>query len=116
QEGIAVQRTGERNSLPLACRQGCAVVADLRFVALRHTAAHFVSLSATDGSDDALRLRVRLEAGDVLRNRSAHQFNILWQIADMRSERGGRPLVKRGPVHPDRAARRRPYPDQRARE
>ena len=56
--------------------------------------------------DDRVRIGLRLEARDVLRDRAVEQLDVLRQIADVPAERLGRPLIERRAVEADAAAHR----------
>ena len=58
--------------------------------------------------------RIGRKARDVLGDGALEQLHVLRQVTDVAAERLGRPLLDRGAVEPDAAARRRPHPDDGA--
>ena len=116
QEGVAIQRTRKSDALTLAGGKGSTRFPDLRVVAVRQPQDHVVRAGLLGCRDHRLRRGIRIEAGDVLRNRSFEQLDVLRQIADMLAERVGIPLVERSAIEAYSAAHRRPRADQRTRE
>ena len=114
QEGIAVQRAGQRHALRLARRQRGALLADLGVVAVAHLDDHVVHAGFLGGGDDLVGFGVGIEAADVLRHGACEQLDVLRQVADELAEHVGRPLVQRRAVDADLAAERLPDADQRA--
>src|SRR5262245_61992691 len=68
------------------------------------------------GCDDVVRIGAFGEARDVLRDLAREQLHVLWQVADMLTQRASRPLLKRGAVEADGSARWTPHADNRARK
>ena len=68
------------------------------------------------GGDDRVARRVVLEARDILPDRAGEQLDILRQVADVLAELGRHPLIERGAVEADLAARGRPHADDHARK
>src|SRR3954465_8598265 len=66
--------------------------------------------------DPRIRRGIRVKARNVLRDRSGEEFDVLWEIADVRPKLGRRPLVERRTIEPDLAAHRCPHPDYQPRQ
>ena len=101
QEGIAIERPGQRHPLPLTCRKDIAALANSGFVTLRKTHDHGVHAGRLCGSNDALAAGVGIEAGDVFSDRSVEQLDVLRQVADMLAKDVRAPLVESGSVEAD---------------
>ena len=64
------------------------------------------------GRNHGVRLRLRLEAGDVLGDGAGEELNVLRQVADMFSERLRRPLTECRPVEAHLASESWPDADE----
>src|SRR5262245_560765 len=85
QEGIAIERARERDSLCLSRRQGCSPFANLHPIAIRQGNDHVVDAGGGRCGPYCLGRRIRLEPADVLRHRPAQEFHVLRKISDMAS-------------------------------
>jgi hypothetical protein len=111
QEGIAVERASERDTLRLSGRERAAMIADDGVIAFGKIDDKIVNAGRLGGRDHGIGIRRILEAADVLRHRAVEQFDVLRHVADMPAERFGRPLIERRAVEPHGAAHRPPHPD-----
>ena len=104
QERLAVERAGERDPLLLAGRQRRPALAELGLVAGGQVDDQVVHAGGLGRGDYGCRGRVLLEPGDVLRNRSLEQLDILRQITDVAAAGRGGPLIDGRPIEPHAAA------------
>ena len=116
QKWIAIERARQCHALALARRQRRASLADLGLVALGQPQDHAVHAGLGGGCDDRVAFGVGIEARDILGDGAVEQLDILRQVAQMASERIGRPLVERSTIEPNRAPLRQPGADQRPRQ
>ena len=114
QERLAVESARERNSLLLSSGQRRPALAELGLVAGGQIDDQVMHAGGLGRGDYGCRGRVLLEAGDVLRNRSFEQLDILRQITDVAAAGRGGPLIDGRPIEPHAAADSGPYPDDRS--
>src|SRR5262249_10892461 len=114
QERITVKRTGKRDPLRLSGRQRFAAFTDLRLVSFAQLNDEVVHPGSLGRSDDRSRVRLGFETRDVLRHGTAKQLDVLRQVADMRAEHLGRPLVECTSIEPDLPSSRLPHADKQA--
>ena len=112
EEGIAIERTRQADPLALSRRQGGATLAHLGLIAVRQAEDQLVDTGGLRRRDHLRRVRLRLQPGDVLRDRAGEQLHVLRQVADMLAQRLGRPLVERRPIDPDLAGDGPPDADE----
>jgi hypothetical protein len=116
QEGIAIERTGKRHTLPLPGREHGAAFADLGLVPLGKSEDHLVHPGGLCGFDDGCGLGLGVEAGDVVRDRPGEELDILRQVADVTPKVVGRPLVECSTVQANLAPNGRPNAHDRPRQ
>lgn len=66
------------------------------------------------GGEHGIAVKRTLETGNVLRNASAEQLNILRQVANIRPKSVSEPVANVGAAQHDRAGERRPDARERA--
>ena len=87
EERVAIERAGQRDALALAGGERGAALADLRRVAVGEVKDEVMDARRLRRLDDLLRLRVRVETGDVLGDRAGEELDVLRQVADVLAER-----------------------------
>ena len=87
QEGIAIKRTSERDTLPLTRRKIGPCFTDSGAIAFRQFHDKLVHTGSSGRRDDEVGIRRLFEAADIVRHRSLEQVHILGQIAYVGPER-----------------------------
>ena len=108
----AVNRARQTKPLNLPARQGLACHANRRGIAARKRQDHLVHAGNLRRLNNHAVLRLRVEAGNVFRNRAGQHFQRLRQITNMTPQIFGMPLLQRCPIEPDFAAFGPPGADQ----
>ena len=111
QERVAVQCTRQCDTLCLASGQRSAALANLRFISIRQADDQFVHARSGRSAYHRVGIHWNSETCDVLRHGAGKQFDVLWEVSDAGAETVGRPLIERGTIETDAAAKRLPHPD-----
>ena len=103
QERLAVECTGQRNTLALADGQRFAMAADVGLVAVGEAEDQIVHAGRPGRRDDRCGRRIRIEPRNVLGDGAGHQFDVLRQVSDVTAALGRRPLCQCSAVQRDLA-------------
>ncbi len=110
---IAVERSRQRDALPLASGKGEARFPQRGVIALRQTQDEVMHIGALRRFDDARGIRL-LEARDVFGDRALEELDVLRQIADPGADLIASPDMDLRPVQANGARQRRPHADKSA--
>src|SRR5713226_2515274 len=81
--GVAQNRSGNREALPLATGKIAAALAHLAIICVRLLQDEFVSISRLPRFDDFSQRRSRPSIADVFGDRATKQERLLWHDADL---------------------------------
>ena len=112
---IAVERSRERDALPLAGGEQRPTLAHLGVVAFRQPQDQLVHMGSLRGANHFRRVALG-KPGDVRRHGAGEELDVLRQVAKMRPEPLARPRRDVGAVEANDARHRLPNADHQSRE